>query len=123
MPSPEARQDGIIWKLRKAVYRLDDASREWYFSVKDLLLKNDCKQSSLDEALFRWYNKKGQLEGLILLHVDDFLLQEVIILQSLSQRKQRMHFELKKGRLPIFDMWDLILNRQQKASSFTKNII
>ena len=74
LPPPEARQDGIIWKLKKTVYGLNDSSRKWYFSVKDLLLKNDCKQWSLDKALFRWYNKKGQLEGLILLHVDDFLL-------------------------------------------------
>ena len=74
LPPPEARQNGILWKLKNTVYGLDDASREWYFSVKDLLLKNDCKQSSLGKALFRWYNKKGQLEGLILLHVDDFLL-------------------------------------------------
>ena len=53
MPPPEARQDGII---------------------KDLLLKNDWKQSTLDKALFRWYNKKRQLEGLILLYVTDFFL-------------------------------------------------
>ena len=38
-----------------------------------------------------------------------FFLQEVIILQSLLQRKERMHFELEKGRLPIFNMWYLIL--------------
>ena len=62
LPPPEARQDGIIWKLKKTVYGLDDASREWYFRVKDLLLKNDCKQSSLDKALFRWYNKKDSLK-------------------------------------------------------------
>ena len=62
LPPPEARQNGIIWKLKKAVYGLDDTSREWYFSVKDLLLKNDCKQSSLEKALFRWYNKKDSLK-------------------------------------------------------------
>ena len=44
------------------------------FQQNDLLLKNDCKQSSLDKALFRWYNKNGQLEDLILPNVDDFLL-------------------------------------------------
>ena len=74
LPPPEARQDGILWKLKKTVYGLDDVSREWYFSVKDLLLKSDCKHSSSDKAFFRWYNKKGQLEGLLLPHVDDFLL-------------------------------------------------
>ena len=50
LPPPEARQDGILWKLKKTVYGLDDASCEWYFSVKDLLLKNDCKQPTLDKA-------------------------------------------------------------------------
>ena len=59
---------------KKTVYGLGDASREWYFGVKDLFLKNDCKQLSLVKALFRWYNKKRQLEDWILLHVDDFLL-------------------------------------------------
>ena len=43
LPPLETRQDGIIWKLKKTVYGLDNVSREWYFSVKDLLLKNDCK--------------------------------------------------------------------------------
>ena len=39
MPSPEARQDGIIWKFKKTVYGLDDASSEWYFSVKRFTFK------------------------------------------------------------------------------------
>ena len=43
LPLPEARQDGIIWKLKKTVYGLNDASHVWYSSVKDLLLNNDCK--------------------------------------------------------------------------------
>ena len=30
LPPPEARQDGILWKLKKTVYGLDDTSREWY---------------------------------------------------------------------------------------------
>ena len=53
MLSTEARQDGIIWKLKNTVYGLDDASCEWHLSLKHLLLKNDCKQWSLDKALYR----------------------------------------------------------------------
>ena len=34
VPPPEATQDGIIWKLKKTVYGLDDASREWFLSKK-----------------------------------------------------------------------------------------
>ena len=66
------KKDGIIWKLNKVVYGLCDASRQWYFSVKEELCKLGCKQSQMDKAMFRWYNQ-GHLEGLFIMHVDDFL--------------------------------------------------
>ena len=72
MPPPDAREIGIIWKLEKVVYGLDDASRNWYFSVKETLLELVCLQSKLDKSLFRWY--EGEiLQGIFLMHVDDFL--------------------------------------------------
>ena len=40
----------------KAVYGLDDASRKWYFSVKDKLTKLGCEQFELDKALFSKYS-------------------------------------------------------------------
>ena len=64
--------EGVIRKLEKAAYGLDDASRNWYFSVRDELLKLKCKQSSLDKAVFQWTNH-GKLEGIFVMHVDDFL--------------------------------------------------
>ncbi|PIK34738.1 hypothetical protein BSL78_28434 [Apostichopus japonicus] len=71
VPPSEVRE-GVIWKIEKAVYGLADASRNWFFSVKEELLKLNCKQSQLDKALFRWYNN-GRLEGVFVMHVDDFL--------------------------------------------------
>ena len=71
-PPIEVKEDGIIWKLDKAAYGLGDASRNWYFSVRENLLKSKCQQSELDKALFRWYNQ-GKLEGVFVMHVDDFL--------------------------------------------------
>ena len=35
----EVKEDGVIWKLKKVVHGLDDASRNWCFSVKEELLK------------------------------------------------------------------------------------
>ena len=61
-----------MWKLEKAVYGLDNASRHWYFSVREDLISFDCKQSEIDKALFRWY-QDDQLKGIFLMHVDDFL--------------------------------------------------
>ena len=71
-PPAEVKEDGIIWRLDKAAYGLGDASRNWYFSVRDELVRLGCKQSELDKALFRWYNN-GNLEGIFVMHVDDFL--------------------------------------------------
>ena len=74
MPPKDVREDGVIWKLKKAAYGLDDALRNWYFSVKDYLLKLGCTQSELDKALFR-LTRNGKLEGIFLMHVDEFLLR------------------------------------------------
>ena len=61
-----------MWKLEKAAYGLDDASRHWYFSVREDLMSFDFKQSEIDKALFRWY-QDDQLKGIFLIHIDDFL--------------------------------------------------
>ena len=70
-PPPEF-YEGKIWKLKKAVYGLCDAARAWYLRVKRKLLSLSVKMCSLDNSLFRWYNN-GVLEGLMCIHVDDFL--------------------------------------------------
>ena len=62
----------MIWKLNKCVYGLVDASRNWFLSVKKELLGLKCEQSKLDPALFYWH-QNDKLEGLFLMHVDDFL--------------------------------------------------
>ena len=61
-----------IWCLRKCLYGLRDASRQWYLKVKESLIGHGCTQSLLDPGLF-FYSVNGKLEGLIGLHVDDFL--------------------------------------------------
>ena len=70
-PPKEAKCPGILWKLNRCVYGLDDASRVWYFRMKEELNKLECKNSKLDPALFIYYNEG--LEGLLISHVDDFL--------------------------------------------------
>lgn len=63
---------GKLWLLHKCLYGLRDASRQWFLRVKDTLLKQNCKQSLLDPGLF-FYKVNEGLEGVIGLHVDDFL--------------------------------------------------
>ena len=72
-PPKEAGQPkGKIWLLKKCLYGLKDASRHWYLKVKEALLKHECKQSLLDPGVF-YFKTNDKLEGIIGLHVDDFL--------------------------------------------------
>ena len=72
MPPKEVREEGTLWKLNKVAYGLGDASRNWFFSVKEELIKLGMKQSKLDGALFRYFHN-GELQGIFVTHVDDFL--------------------------------------------------
>lgn len=71
-PPANMRTPGKLWKLKKAVYGLGDASRTWYFSVRKTLKNLGCSQSKLDPSLFFAQNGSN-LEGVIVIHVDDFL--------------------------------------------------
>ena len=86
-PPREANVKGVLWKLNKCVYGLMDASRHWYFRVKEELLKRNCKVSKLDPAVFYYYD--NGLKGFLLSHVDDFFFAG-------SEAFKKMIEELKK---------------------------
>ena len=72
-PPVEGKCPGLIWRLRKTAYGLCDAAREWHMSLVKELLALGCKQSELDKAAFRYYNESKNLEGFVLIHVDDII--------------------------------------------------
>ena len=72
-PPPDVAPPGILWRLKKPMYGLDDASFRWYVTVRNRLLDLGCKQLLGDPATFYWLNEKGQLAGIISTHVDDIL--------------------------------------------------
>ena len=51
---PPALQETTISK--ELVKHFNDASRNWLFSVREELLALNCQQSSIDKALFRFYD-------------------------------------------------------------------
>ena len=53
-PPKEADSKGSLWKLKKAVYGLSDASRFWYLRVVDELTKLRANISTFGKALFMW---------------------------------------------------------------------
>ena len=70
-PPPEF-SCGKLWKLKKTVYGLCDAARQWYLRVKRLLMDLGASVSSLDPALFSW-KRRDRIEGIVCTYVDDFL--------------------------------------------------
>ena len=101
----EAKKEGNVWKLNKVAYGLCDASRQWYFSVKEELCKLGCKQSQLDKAMFRWY-VNGHLEGVFVMHVDDFLYAETenfkkIIITTMQKKVKHMEGNFRYVGLDI----------------------
>ena len=60
-----------VWKLKKYVYGLKQASRKWYEKMLKELRKLGVTKSKLDEAFFYWH-LNGKLCGIIAGHVDDF---------------------------------------------------
>ena len=71
-PKEAEMEDGHLWKLKKCLYGLNEAARQFYQSVAECLSSLGCTKSALDPALF-YMKEDGQLRGMIACHIDDFL--------------------------------------------------
>lgn len=71
-PPKEFRESKEVWRLHKPVYGLNDASKKWFLTVKKRLTELGCKPLRLDISVYSYYSE-GNLSGLIVVHVDDFL--------------------------------------------------
>ena len=72
-PPKEANvSPGWIWRLKKTVYGLNDGSRQFYLPVREFLISCGCEVSTVDPSVF-FYMHAGELFGVIVSHVDDFL--------------------------------------------------
>ena len=85
-PPPDIRKPGIIWRLKKPLYGLDDASRKFRLRVKEVMKKIGLKVMEGDEA-FYYLHQNGELMAAVITHVDDFTLagMEDFIIKSWRQ--------------------------------------
>ena len=72
-PPLEASSNGMLWKLKRCIYGLNDAPRAWYERVRSELFALGGKTSLYDEAMYMWHTDNCDLEGFIVTHVDDFV--------------------------------------------------
>ena len=71
-PAESAADSDVVWRLQKAAYGMGEAAREWYETLSKTLKKHGMVKSKNDPALF-FYKKDDVLEGIMAVHVDDFL--------------------------------------------------
>ena len=72
LPPSQVSSKGHVWKLKRCMYGLMDASREWYLRVRDEFLRLGGEVSSFDPALFYW-RVGPDPRGILGAHADDFL--------------------------------------------------
>ena len=61
----DVKKESVLWKLKKPLYGLNDASRKFWLKVKEVFSKMGLKRLEGDESMYFKRNKEGDLEGLI----------------------------------------------------------
>ena len=72
VPPSDLKEQGVLWKLRKPLYGLNDASRKFWLWVKAVFTEFGMKRMEGDEALYFRHNEEGDLVGMISTHIDNF---------------------------------------------------
>ena len=71
VPPKDLAETGVLWKLKKPLYGLNDASRRFWLKVKELFEGEGLKTLPGDEA-FYYKHEDEKLKGMVITHVDDF---------------------------------------------------
>ena len=71
-PEESDTRKGKIWKLKKTLYGLIDAARQFHDSTEEVLLKLGMTQSQVDPTLY-YLEEQGHVIGALVTHVDDFM--------------------------------------------------
>ena len=69
---PKEAMTTKVWKLKKCVYGLADASRYWYLKLREELIKLGAKPTRLDQGIFTWHHNNIQI-GIMVCYVDDVM--------------------------------------------------
>ena len=109
-----------LWKLKKCVYSLNDAARSWYITIKTFLLRLGCTQVKTDPAAFYWYYK-GELSGLFIMHVDDFLWGGTTTFENLVIDQVRRQFHVGSQCNTIFKYVGLDVNQNENKIMLNQN--
>ena len=113
-PPRDFAQKGMLWLLKRCLYGLADAPREWYNRVLEVLTDLGAKVSRYDKSLFIWHDDKGRLIGVLVSHVDDFVYCGILDWHNKVISKLVLTFQISKQEKGSFKY--LGLNLQQTGS-------
>ena len=111
---------GYIWKLSKCVYGLTDASRSWYLTLWEELLKSGAVVSKYDQAIFTWYFG-NQLHGIIATCVNDFCFAGSEIFQTRVMDRLRHLFKIKSEEVAEFQYIGLNIKKNRDNVKLRQN--
>ena len=114
-PPKEAKLAKKLWRLKKCLYGLRDASKKWYEKVKNNLEKLGFKKSIYDSGLFFLQNSSGGLEGLIGIHVDDFIHCGTEYFNDVILNKVLSAFQIGKSESDSFMYTGFMLKQDDRG--------
>ena len=119
--SPDYGADGVIWKLKKSLYGLKQASRSWYQKVKDEFGHLSFTRCDADHSIFI-HHGPDQDFCIIALYVDDLMVL-VNDVDLLRQKKDELKgtFNMKDlGPIHWFLGLEIIRDRAQHLISVSQ---
>lgn len=117
---PKEANTNKLWKLNKAVYGLNEASRQWYNRVNHELIKIGMNRCKYDEALF-YLQINNVLVGIITVHVDDFLFGGTDQFHDTIIRPIKCIFEIGRICLPPMIYLGLSINQTESKIIINQN--
>ena len=116
IPQEELSRPGIVWRLKKCIYSLSEASLHWHNKVRNLLTENGVSVSSVDPAVFYWF-EDNELQGVLAVDVDDFIWAGSHEFESEVINRIRSSFFSVLKRMEVLDMLDSDSVMEQRLSS------
>merc|ERR1712090_84812 len=95
-PPPDVKKEGILWKLKKPLYGLNDASRKFWLKIKEVFKNFGLRKVDGDEAMYFKHDGNGELIGLLSTHVDDFSLAGTPKFLETATAEIKKHLDVSK---------------------------
>ena len=97
LPKEFEPDESYVYKLKKPLYGLSDAGRQFWLKVSKMFKENGYESVIGDECLYRKVDKEGNLIGLVIIHVDDFVYNGTA--EFVKQIEDLVHKELTVSKV------------------------